>query len=75
MDWILALSLGTFALLALFLIWNRISVKRYQQTGGRASGLGGPNDPLSGSTPNMRNSDDMRVALDNPTGLDAHKPR
>ena len=75
MDWILILALGTFALLALFLVWNKVSVKRNQNTGGKASGVGGPNDPLSGSTKNMRNPDQMRVALDTSTGLDARKER
>ena len=73
MDWVLTLALGTFALVAAFLIWNKISVKRHQQTGGKTSGLGGPNDPLSGATPNMRDPDEMRSALDTSTGLDARK--
>jgi hypothetical protein len=28
-------------------IWSWLSTKRHQQTGGKTSGLGGPNDPLS----------------------------
>lgn len=32
---------GTFALGIAFLIWNKVSVKRHQQTGGSTSGLGG----------------------------------
>ncbi len=73
MDLILILALGTFALLAMFLVWNKVSVKRYQESGGKALGVGGPNDPLSGSTKNMRNPDQMRAALDTSTGLDSRK--
>jgi hypothetical protein len=28
-------------------IWSWLSTKRHQQTGGKTSGLGGPNDPMS----------------------------
>ncbi len=41
------LAFVTFFLLAGFLVWNLISVRRNQKTGGKTSGLGGPNDPLS----------------------------
>jgi hypothetical protein len=30
-----------------FLLWNLLSVKRHQQTGGKTSGIGGPNDPMA----------------------------
>lgn len=26
--------------------WNWASIKRHQETGGKTSGLGGPNDPM-----------------------------
>jgi hypothetical protein len=41
------LAFLTFFLVLAFLIWNRISLRRNQQTGGKTSGLGGPNDPLA----------------------------
>jgi hypothetical protein len=41
------LLLLTLLLLLGFLVWNWISTKRRQETGGNTSGLGGPNDPLS----------------------------
>lgn len=37
----------TFFLLLAFLAWNRVSVHRSAKTGGKASGIGGPNDPMS----------------------------
>jgi hypothetical protein len=37
----------TFLLVLAFLVWNWLSVRRNQKTGGKASGIGGPNDPLS----------------------------
>ena len=30
-----------------FLLWNLLSVKKNQKTGGDTTGIGGPNDPLS----------------------------
>lgn len=63
MDWILTLALVTFALLIAFLLWNRISTKRHQETGGDTAGVGGLNDPMSGTTEGMRNPEDMRRAL------------
>ena len=41
------LAFVTFLLVIEFLGWNLLSVKRNQQTGGKASGIGGPNDPMS----------------------------
>ena len=41
------LALATFVLVIGFLLWNLISVRRNQKTGGKTSGLGGPNDPLA----------------------------
>jgi hypothetical protein len=38
----------TFLLVIGFLVWSKISTKRSLETGGHTSGLGGPNDPLSG---------------------------
>jgi hypothetical protein len=41
------LVFATFILLLGFLGWSKLSVKRNQQTGGKTSGIGGPNDPLA----------------------------
>ena len=64
MDWILALALITFVVLIAFLLWNRQSAKRNQETGGKVSGIGGPNDPLSGAAEGMRHPDELRRSLD-----------
>lgn len=64
MDWILALAMATFVLLLGFLWWNKASTKRNQQTGGNTSGIGGPNDPISGTTPGIRDPETMRKSLD-----------
>ena len=71
MDWILVLALGTFGLIIAFLAWNWLSTKRHRESGGTASGVGGPSDPLSGNTEGMRNPDAMRKSLDADTGADA----
>ena len=41
------LALATFLMVIGFLVWNLISVRRNQKTGGHTSGLGGPNDPMA----------------------------
>ncbi len=41
------LALATFVLVIGFLVWNVVSVRRNQATGGKTSGLGGPNDPMA----------------------------
>ena len=64
MDWILALSLTTFAILIAFLLWNRISTKRRQELGRNATGIGGPSDPLAGNTPGIRPAAALRAGLD-----------
>ena len=64
MDWILALALATFVIVIAFLLWNRQSTKRRQETGGNTSGLGGLNDPLSGTAEGMRHPDELRRDLD-----------
>ncbi len=64
MDWILLLAIATFVLLLAFLWWNKASTKKHQQTGGNTSGIGGPNDPMSGTTPGIRDPETMRAAMD-----------
>ena len=71
MDLILVLALATFGLIIAFLAWNWLSTKRHQESGGTASGVGGPSDPLSGNTEGMRDPDAMRKNLDADTGADA----
>jgi hypothetical protein len=41
------LVIATLGLLLGFLFWNLASVRRNQKTGGRTSGIGGPNDPMA----------------------------
>jgi hypothetical protein len=42
-----ALPLVTFLAIVAYLGWNWYSTKRSQETGGRTSGFGGPNDPVA----------------------------
>jgi hypothetical protein len=41
------LAFLTFLLVVGFLVWNLLSVKKHQKTGGDTTGLGGPNDPMA----------------------------
>jgi len=63
MDWIFLLAIATFVLVLGFLWWNRKSMQIHQQSGGSASGLGGLNDPMSGTTEGMRDPEEMRASL------------
>jgi hypothetical protein len=74
MDWILALALGTFGLIIAFLLWNWLSTKRHHESGGTASGIGGPSDPLSGNSEGMRDPGEMRAALDTAASSTETKP-
>ncbi len=71
MDWVLTLSLATFACVLAFLIWNRQSTKAHQKTGGNTTGIGGPNDPLSGTSEGIRPAGaiqaNMEAAANSPT--------
>ena len=71
---LLLLALATFIIVIGFIYWSKRSAKRHQETGGNTSGVGGPNDPLSGATSGIRGSDAMTAALDKPTGIDARPP-
>jgi len=79
MDLILTLALATFVLLIGFLLWNRMSTKRHQETGGHpegnALGIGGLADPLSGVAEGMRHPDEMRADMDAAAASDATPPR
>jgi hypothetical protein len=44
---IFTLALVTFGLVLGFLGWNWLSVKKNQETGGKTTGIGGPNDPMA----------------------------
>ena len=57
------LAFATFALIAGFLIWNRVSAGRHS-FGANPSGVGGANDPLSGATDDMREPEALRGSLD-----------
>ncbi|MGD0102522.1 MAG: hypothetical protein ABSC06_00615 [Rhodopila sp.] len=41
------LAFITFLLVLAFLVWNLLSLKEHQRTGGKITGIGGPNDPMS----------------------------
>ena len=64
MDWIALLAGATFVLVVAFLLWNRMSTKENQRTGGNTSGVGGRNDPMAGTTDGIRPPDELRAALD-----------
>lgn len=64
MDWILMLAVVTFLLFLAFLTWNKMSLQQHQSTSGNAKGIGGLNDPMSGTTEGMRDPEEMRAALD-----------
>ena len=66
MDWILLLAIVTFLLFLAFLTWNKVSLKQHQDTSGNTKGIGGLNDPLSGTTKGMRDPDEMRADLNAP---------
>ncbi len=61
MDILLALAVCTFVLLVAFLGWSWLSTKRSHPN---ATGVGGPNDPLSGAGADLRHPDEMRASLD-----------
>jgi hypothetical protein len=45
---LILLPLLTFILLIGFLVWNYVTTKEHQRTGGKkASGIGSPKDPLA----------------------------
>jgi hypothetical protein len=76
MDLILTLAVATFVLVVGFLLWNRASTKKLQQTGGNTSGIGGPNDPLAGATEGIRDPDVIRADLDAASSSSLHgEPR
>jgi hypothetical protein len=59
--------LAFFTLLAViaFAVWNWMSVRRHQQTGGNVSGIGGAADPMSGTTTEkIRGGAEIRESLD-----------
>jgi hypothetical protein len=61
------LAIATFVLIIGFLVWNLISNRRHRFSR-KVSGIGGENDPLSGTTEGLRSPDEMRAALDSATG-------
>lgn len=52
--------------MSLYLVWNKVSTTRHQK--GETTGVGGLNDPMSGTTKGMRNPEEMRGALDAASG-------
>ena len=57
------LAFATFVIVAAFLVWNLVSVKRHRFHRDVA-GPGGSSDPLSGKSEGIRKPDDLRAALD-----------
>jgi len=66
------LAFVTFIAVIAFGIWNWISTKRHQQTGGNVSGAGGISDPMSGTTTEkIRPGAEIRASLDAATARQA----
>jgi len=61
-DWILMLALVTFLCVLAFLVWTKMSAARHKQAGDNQ--IGGLNDPMSGTTPGIRDPDTLRASLD-----------
>jgi len=60
-----------FAVIA-FGVWNWLSTRRHRQTGGNVAGIGGPADPMSGTTTNrIRSGAEIRASLDAATARQA----
>ena len=58
------LALVTLLAVFAFGVWNYMSTRQHQKTGGNTTGIGGPNDPLSGAGADVRHPDQMRASLD-----------
>jgi hypothetical protein len=59
------LAFVTLIAVIAFGVWNYLSTRRHQQTGGHTSGLGGPADPMSGTTTeHIRSGAEIRASLD-----------
>ena len=58
------LAFVTLAAVAAFGFWTYRSTQRHQETGGRAAGMGGSSDPLSGANDKIRSPEALRGALD-----------
>jgi hypothetical protein len=59
------LAFATFVLIVGFLAWSRLSTGRHR-FGRNPSGVGGPHDPISGATDEVRDPDVLRDSLDHP---------
>jgi hypothetical protein len=66
------LAFATLFAVVAFGAWNLISTRRNQKTGGDVSGLGGPADPMSGTTTNrIRSGEEIRASLNAATARQA----
>ncbi|WP_428391793.1 hypothetical protein [Lichenicoccus sp.] len=63
MDWKLVLSMFTFAAVLAVLFWILFSTLRHRRPGAKVKGIGGVNDPMAGSTDQVRDPDSMRASL------------
>ncbi len=61
------LMLATFILVAAFLVWNLLSVKRHRFNRDR-TGIGGSNDPLSGKSEGIRPPGELTASLNEASG-------
>ena len=57
------LAIGTFVLVAGFLVWTRVSTGRHRFGNRNPEGVGGVNDPLAGATEGVRDPDTLRASL------------
>jgi hypothetical protein len=57
------LAFATFILVIGFLWWNKRAVKHHPH-GDPLTGAGGPNDPIAGSTPGLRDPGEMTRSMD-----------
>jgi hypothetical protein len=60
------LAIGTFVLVVVFLGYVKLSNSRHRQ--GKTHGIGGENDPVSGTTNRVRDPDELRASLDSAVG-------
>ena len=61
------LAFVTIIVVLAILGWAWASMRRRQALGNnaaQATGIGGPNDPMVGTTDNMRSADEMNASLD-----------
>jgi hypothetical protein len=66
------LAFATFVLVVGWLAWHKKAVKN-QIEPGPTTGIGGPNDPIAGATPELRHPDELRQSLDDSASRPLHE--